>query len=662
MENYIGKRLDGRYELEEILGVGGMAVVYKAYDTVNNRTVAIKILKKEFASNEGFLHRFQNESKAISVLSHPNIVKVFDMSFGDMIQYIVMEHIEGITLKEFIENSGTLVWEDAVYYTIQILRGLQHAHDKGIVHRDVKPQNIMILKDGTIKVTDFGIARFARSESQTMTDKAIGSVHYISPEQARGDLTNEKADIYSVGVILYEMLTGRLPFEADSAVSVAIMQLQNTPKNPCEINPNIPKGLEQITLHAMRKDRTTRYQSASEMLRDLEEFRRDPNMTFPYKYFVDDSPTKFVDINEEKETVEEEPEIKEKAVPIVPILAGIAAAFVLLIIGFSIWLFPSMCSKKESFKCPNFVGLNYNDVISQYKDYEFTKSEQYDSKVDKGYIISQSPEADKQIKNKKITLTVSLGPSNAVIPMDVYINGNEDEGFESLELVKETLENAGFKVKEKEVENDGVEKGIVVGIEPGAGETAPEGSEIVIYVSGEKKEETIKVPYLIGLTKAEAIKEIKNSGLKVGTVKSVKSTLTKGMVIFQSIAKGEEVAKGTKINIEISTGESEVKDYTVELELSLDRELPDKLINVLAYLNGEEAHASKQLNVDALTDKLYKFNVKSTIESGTLLVCLKDSKGNLYDYAEYIVDFPNGTALLSKEYEIDINEGEGDLQ
>ncbi len=252
MDKYVGKRLDGRYEIQEIIGVGGMAVVYKAHDNVENRTVAIKILKDEFVTNEEFIRRFKNESKAIAVLSHPNIVKVYDVSFGDLIQYIVMEYIDGITLKEFIERQGSLKWKDAVYFTVQILKGLQHAHDKGIVHRDVKPQNIMVLSDGTIKVADFGIARFARNEQRTITDKAIGSVHYISPEQARGEKTDEKADIYSVGVMLYEMLTGRLPFEAESAVSVAIMQLQRDPELPTAINPSIPLGLEQITMHAMQ--------------------------------------------------------------------------------------------------------------------------------------------------------------------------------------------------------------------------------------------------------------------------------------------------------------------------------------------------------------------------------------------------------------------------
>lgn len=237
MENYCGKRLDGRYEMKEIIGVGGMAVVYKAYDNIDDRIVAVKVLKEEFLANEDFRRRFKNESKAIAVLSHPNIVKVYDVSFGDKLQYIVMEYIEGITLKEYIEQQKIVNWKEAVHFVSQILRALQHAHDKGIVHRDIKPQNILLLQDGTIKVTDFGIARFSRGDTRTMTEHAIGSVHYISPEQARGEMTDDKSDIYSVGVVLYEMLTGQLPFQSDSAVSVAIMQLQQEAKHPREINP-----------------------------------------------------------------------------------------------------------------------------------------------------------------------------------------------------------------------------------------------------------------------------------------------------------------------------------------------------------------------------------------------------------------------------------------
>ena len=280
MDQSVGKRLDGRYEIHELIGAGGMALVYKAYDTIEDRTVAIKILKDEFLDNDDFIRRFKNESKAIAVLSHPNIVKVYDVSFGDRIQYIVMEYIDGITLKEYISNQEELSWKEALHFTIQILKALQHAHEKGIVHRDIKPQNIMLLQDGTIKVTDFGIARFSKNETRTMTDKAIGSVHYIAPEQARGDLTDEKADIYSVGVMLYEMITGVLPFEADSAVSVAIMQMQAKPKSPREIKPNIPIGLEEITLKAMQKEKYNRFQSAQEMLNDISEFVLDPDIRF----------------------------------------------------------------------------------------------------------------------------------------------------------------------------------------------------------------------------------------------------------------------------------------------------------------------------------------------------------------------------------------------
>ena len=287
MDKYIGKRLDGRYEIKEIIGVGGMAVVYKAYDNIDDRMVAVKILKEELLADDDLRRRFKNESKAIAVLSHPNIVKVYDVSFGDRLQYLVMEYIDGITLKEYIAQQKVIGWKDALHFTVQILRALQHAHDKGIVHRDIKPQNIMLLSDGTIKVTDFGIARFARNEQRTMTDKAIGSVHYISPEQARGDVTDAKSDIYSVGVLLYEMLTGRLPFEADSAVSVAIMQMQSTPKMPREINPEIPEGLEEITIKAMQKEPKMRYQSAAEMLADIERFKLDPDIDFGHRYFVD---------------------------------------------------------------------------------------------------------------------------------------------------------------------------------------------------------------------------------------------------------------------------------------------------------------------------------------------------------------------------------------
>ena len=287
MDKNIGKKLDGRYEITELIGVGGMAEVYKGVDVIDNKTVAIKILKKEYAENEEFLRRFRNESKAIAVLSHPNIVKIYDVGFSEKIQYIVMEYIDGITLKEYIEEEKVLTWKDTVHFVIQILRALQHAHDKGIVHRDIKPQNIMMFTDGTIKVMDFGIAKFAREEGKTATDQAIGSVHYISPEQASGNVTDAKSDIYSVGAMMYEMLTGRKPFDSDNPVAIAVMHMHDIPERPRAINPDIPDGLEEIVLKAMEKAPEDRYQTTGDMIADIEKFKADPEMTFGY--YVEES-------------------------------------------------------------------------------------------------------------------------------------------------------------------------------------------------------------------------------------------------------------------------------------------------------------------------------------------------------------------------------------
>lgn len=296
LDNYLNQVLGERYEIQEIIGVGGMAVVYKALDLVDKRIVAIKILKDEYVANEEFRRRFKNESKAIAVLSHPNIVKVYDVNFGDTMQYIVMEYVEGITLKEYIQRQRIVEWKEAVHFTVQILRALQHAHDKGIIHRDIKPQNIILLPNASIKVMDFGIARFNRNESLSVAERgAIGSVHYVSPEQARGDYTDEKSDLYSVGVVLYEMLTGRLPFESDNDESVALMQVREDAVRPSLLNASIPEGLEQITLRAMQKNPADRYQTAAEFLLDLDEFKRNPQIKFDYSYFIDQTPTKFID-------------------------------------------------------------------------------------------------------------------------------------------------------------------------------------------------------------------------------------------------------------------------------------------------------------------------------------------------------------------------------
>jgi len=561
MENYVGKRLDGRYEIIEIIGVGGMAVVYKAYDNIDGRIVAVKILKDEFIANEDFRRRFKNESKAIALLSHPNIVKVYDVSYGDRLQYIVMEYVDGITLKEYIEQQGTINTREAVYFVTQILRALQHAHDRGIVHRDVKPQNIMLISDGTIKVTDFGIARFSRSETSTITDLAIGSVHYISPEQAKGSVTDAKTDIYSVGVVLYEMLTGRLPFQSDSAVSVALMQLQNDPVKPREINPNIPIGLEQIIIRAMQKNQNDRYQSASEILMDIEKFKQNPNIKFDYSYYIDKQPTKYVPVadiqeglsnakHQEPKAVEpiedndDEPDSKSKKRTMV-ILSVTLAALVLFAIAIVAILQPN----KNKIDVPNLVGKNFvSDVLNneEYAMFKFDPQDDPDSDKDPGTIVKQEPNGGKLERGSTITVYVAKASTKIAVP-DVY-------GYEYTSVIND-LKSMNFKVTVlKETDKD-AEPETVIRTSPARGEMVETGSEIKVYVATGKNSEPVDVPNLMGKTISEAKKALEDVGLSLDTKRTEyrASAQEKGEIIgYEHI--GEQVAAGTEIAVYVSTG------------------------------------------------------------------------------------------------------------
>lgn len=643
MDRYVGKRLDGRYEIQEIIGVGGMAVVYKAYDSIEDRTVAVKILKEEFVANEEFLRRFKNESKAISVLSHPNIVKVFDVSFGDLIQYIVMEYIDGITLKEYIERQGSLRWKDAVHFTIQILRALQHAHDKGIVHRDVKPQNIMLLPDGTIKVTDFGIARFARSEHRTMTDKAIGSVHYISPEQARGEVTDEKADIYSVGVMLYEMLTGRLPFQAESAVSVAIMQLQTEPQHPREINGSIPLGLEQITMHAMQKEPVRRYQSAAEMLRDLEEFKRDPAVTFDYTYFVDTSPTKYVTgtlaaVGSEAPDEEEQEEETERKSPIVPALAGIAVAFVLGLVALGIFVLPSFFSKTADVQCPTLVGVNFDSIKTDPAYSGFTiNAISWDHNNDYAYgvIYDQEPAAGRSIKKSStINVKVSTGPKSIKVP---DVNGYD------IATAVSTLKGLGFTINQVEIQDEKIAKDRVVKTVPAAGESIAEGAEVTVYISNGPPTVYVNVPSIIGLTEAAAKQMIIDAGLTIGKISTADNTAPQGTVLSQdpNPTKVKQTGKGNAVDFTISTGNA--PGYTLTLTVDLPSDYIANPCVVSAWIDGQEVANSGKIDLQVRQNQ--SFTIKSTSPTGTVRIKLDND-----NYRDYAVDFETGTFSISKEY------------
>ncbi len=627
MDNYIGKKLDGRYELLEIIGIGGMAVVYKAYDNIEDRIVAVKILKEEYTSNEEFIRRFTNESKAIAVLSHPNIVKVFDVSIGEKIQYIVMEYIDGITLKQLIEQQGSLRWKDALYYAVQILRGLQHAHDKGIVHRDVKPQNIIVLSDGTIKVTDFGIARFARSEQKTITDKAIGSVHYISPEQARGDNTDEKSDIYSLGVILYEMLTGELPFQAESAVSVAIMQLQREPQLPTAINGSIPVGLEQITMRAMQKNSDKRYKSASEMLLDLEAFKRDPAVTFDYGYFVDEQPTRFVDDLDDEELQSKKSGSKD--IPWLPIIAGITVTFVATLIIMLVIYIPKLVGKTESFPCPEFVGLKWDYI--QSSEYEYSDMFDYITKfepsdTEKGYVIAQSINKGHDVKkDQSITLTISSG-AKTIIVTDV-------EG-KAKDIAGQMLENAGFKPSFVESSDNDIEAGFVIRTNPEVGSSVPVGSEVIVYISTGKAISRVSLPDSVGLSKDDAIAQLEKSGLVVGSVTIEDNTdknYSAGTVMAQTPAfsSGTKVDYGTAVDLIVSSG-----FYKGSLTLSLPKDL--SYITNIGYIGiwdekGTCLAVSKAIDFTANTTYSLSFNSKNKILNRCTIKISPDNS-NFNDY------------------------------
>lgn len=671
MDNYVGKRLDGRYEVQEIIGVGGMSVVYKAYDNVDDRIVAIKILKEEFLNNEEFKRRFKNESKAIALLSHPNIVKVYDVNFGEKLQYIVMEYIDGITLKEYINKQGAITWNDALFFMTQILRAVQHAHDKGIVHRDIKPQNIILLKNGNIKVTDFGIARFSRSETRTLTEQAIGSVHYIAPEQAKGEYTDEKADIYSLGVVLYEMLAGSVPFEADSAVSVALMQLQADAKKLTDINPDIPLGLEQICIHAMQKDPMDRYQTATEMLLDIEEIIKDPKATFNYVSKVDTNPTIIVNKNEvlsreeqhndeirEHVDATEAKEHKKKVITAVTIgIIVLVAAIVLLVMGFTNGF------SKSTTKLENFVGTSYDETYDAYSStYEIVAEYEKTSEYTPGTVISQDPVAgSKVLQGTKVKLTVAASEQDITVP-NVY-SYDEDRA-------KQALEMSGLKhTKTVSVSSENVDDGKVVYTEPKANTVVSADQEITIYISSGPSTtviKTYKVPDVDGLTQSTAENFLKKTGFKNISFVTQDSPIAKGIVISQSPAAGATAKETDSIKVVISSGTTTTTTEKM-LKTSVSIQLPrviDKdgnygsdTINVSVdgstYLNQTVTLNGKTLSMKVSgKDNVAQSIQVSLIKTGATETKTTNGKNNqnfTIDFSGFSLDERNDTTEATKK-------------
>lgn len=629
MENYVNKRIDNRYEVLEIIGVGGMAVVYKAYDRIDDRIVAIKILKEEYLANEEFRRRFKNESKYIAVLSHPNIVKVFDMSFGDRLQYIVMEFIEGITLKEYIEQQKVIQPKEAVHFVTQILRALQHAHDKGIVHRDVKPQNIMLLQNGSIKVTDFGIASFSRSETATIAENgAIGSVHYISPEQARGDFTDAKADIYSVGVLMYEMLTGCLPFTSENPISVVMMHMNDEPAKMHELNGNIPMGLEQITMHAMQKDPKARYQSAAELLLDLDEFKRNPSIKFDYSYFVDNEPTKYIDrtmnnIKPNNNTAGQKNNMKKPSSPeseegknnskLVPVITGIVCGCVAVFSVFAVVML-LLNGGISSDRVPNFINKNYETEIKNnedYKDFKINVTYEFNTQYDYGVVIKQSPEKGEKIDGDEI-IYLTVNTNKTALVNDVY--------GDTYLVAKQTLEASGFVTTYEMKYNPSVEEGCVISTSPERGTSAALGSTVTIYISTHTDEDAVFVPKLVGFSAEDAAELAKSVGLEIGQIIDKDSVETPGLVVEQVPAENETAHPGDKIDIYVSTGRAPVVATDITMPLPYKS---GKAGTLKVYLNNAAVESAGAEVL--LTGSDYTFTVSGSGNNNNLIVRIDGS-------------------------------------
>ena len=539
MDRYTGTILKDRYVLEDMIGSGGMAVVYRATDRVTGNDVAVKILKDEFVADEQFRRRFLNESRAISMLRHRNIVSVIDFEFEGNLQYIVMEYIDGITLKDFIRTQKAIPYTIAVKITMQILSALQHAHERGIIHRDIKPQNIMILSDGTIKVMDFGIARISKFETVTMTDKAIGTVYYISPEQARGEHTDEKSDIYSVGVMLYEMLTGALPFDGDTPVSVAIKQIQSTPKEPRQINKMIPVGLEQIVRRAMMKTPEKRYASAIDMINDLKLVLADPAIVFHFD-LVEELPQTDPDKGDGKFWTKGN---------IIAIAGGVLAA--LLVIGLVIWFLASGGEKTpDQIEVPRFIEQLYETVAADpeiAENFSITKQEEANADVEAGVIFEQSLEAGTMVDpGTEIVLTVSTGADTVPIPNIV--------GAEYNESLIEMLERLEIKHEKIDRKSDTVDAGIIIECSPAPGEEMPADDTLFIYVSSGKDVKMVSIPRLIDMTEGEAEYELTRLGLKMYSDTAYDATVPKGRIISQQPSPLVEVEEGYSVYVVVSLG------------------------------------------------------------------------------------------------------------
>jgi len=667
-DKYIGRMLDNRYEILEVIGTGGMAVVYKARCHRLNRLVAIKILKDDNLGDEDFRRRFHAESQAVAMLSHPNIVSVYDVSTSVMADYIVMELIEGITLKQYMKKKGVLNWKETLHFAMQIAKALEHAHGKGIVHRDIKPHNVMVLKNGSVKVMDFGIARLI-SKGNTLTKEALGSVHYISPEQAKGGRVDNRSDIYSLGVVMYEMMTGRPPYEGESPVSVAIQHINGGAAMPSVFNPNIPGGLEQIIMRAMAKSVANRYPSATRMLSDMDEFRKDPTMLFDYTGLSVDEAIRMskppLVLNPQPGTKPETParpqttprpstgrktapqnhrrrkprrtqqEIRRNKMTTIAIVSCSVVAILAVGIFMAILLGGGFTPDEKLVTIPKLTGEIF-DELPDYAGLTIRKEEAYNDSVEAGIVISQAPVAgEKVVEGSLVVVKVSLGSIPRVVKMTDLTGRSKEWAIDFLDS-----QDFGLKYTIKEENHDSIAQGQVIRTEPKAGVELTNGQSITLWVSKGKKVQFSAMPDLVNQTEEQARKtlNLQDMALDIVVEEVFNINIKAGTVMETEPTSGERLKTGQTVKLYVSKG---VEKKAMPDLLGMEHTQASELLTTMGFKPPKITYEFSTEPENTVIGQSHEKGVEYEVHEDIVLRVSKGPSGEMEITKDVVIDLKN---------------------